>query len=95
MEQLPPEIVMQPEDLVDAALAGLDQGEFLTMIHPSRTLRTWSSLSRHGSGLLPPSFAPGCLLGAYRVRCANACVTSMFDWEAPWRVPSPSAISAR
>lgn len=29
--QLPSEIVMQPEDLVDAALAGLDQGEFITI----------------------------------------------------------------
>ena len=29
--QLPPQIVMSPEDMVDAALAGLDQGERVTI----------------------------------------------------------------
>jgi short-subunit dehydrogenase len=31
VDNLPPEIVMSPEDLVDAALAGLDRGEFVTI----------------------------------------------------------------
>ena len=31
VEHLPPEIVMPVEDMVDAALAGLDQGEFVTI----------------------------------------------------------------
>lgn len=31
LSQLPVSIVMQPDDLVDAALAGLDQGEFITI----------------------------------------------------------------
>jgi short-subunit dehydrogenase len=31
VEQLPKEIVMSAEDMVDAALAGLDQGEFVTI----------------------------------------------------------------
>jgi len=31
VEQLPKEIVMSVDDLVDAALAGLDQGEFVTL----------------------------------------------------------------
>src|SRR6201986_5008977 len=31
VNQLPPEIVMTPENLVDAALAGLDQGETITI----------------------------------------------------------------
>jgi hypothetical protein len=31
VEQLPQEIVMSAEDMVDAALAGLDQGEFVTI----------------------------------------------------------------
>ena len=31
LEQLPKEIVMSAEDMVDAALAGLDQGEFVTI----------------------------------------------------------------
>jgi short-subunit dehydrogenase len=31
VEQLPPQIVMAAEDMVDAALAGLDQGEFVTI----------------------------------------------------------------
>ena len=30
-QNLPPEIVMSPEDMVDAALAGLDQGELVTI----------------------------------------------------------------
>jgi short-subunit dehydrogenase len=32
VENMPPEIVMSAEDMVDAALAGFDQGEFVT--HP-------------------------------------------------------------
>jgi len=31
VEELPQEIVMTAEDMVDAALAGLDQGEFVTL----------------------------------------------------------------
>jgi short-subunit dehydrogenase len=31
VEQLPPQIVMSAEDMVDAALAGLEQGEFVTI----------------------------------------------------------------
>jgi short-subunit dehydrogenase len=31
LEQLPQQIVMSAEDMVDAALAGLDQGEFVTI----------------------------------------------------------------
>jgi short-subunit dehydrogenase len=31
LEQLPRQIVMSAEDMVDAALAGLDQGEFVTI----------------------------------------------------------------
>jgi short-subunit dehydrogenase len=30
-QKLPPEIVMSPEDMVDAALVGLDQGELVTI----------------------------------------------------------------
>jgi len=30
-QDLPPSIVMTPEDMVDAALAGLDQGELVTL----------------------------------------------------------------
>jgi uncharacterized protein len=30
-QELPPSIVMSPEDLVDAALAGLDRGEVITL----------------------------------------------------------------
>jgi hypothetical protein len=31
VEELPQEIVMTAEDMVDAALAGFDQGEFVTL----------------------------------------------------------------
>jgi hypothetical protein len=34
IDQLPKEIVMTTEDMVDAALAGLDQGEFVTIPAP-------------------------------------------------------------
>ena len=42
VEQLPPEIVMSSEDLVDAALAGLDQGELVT-IPPLADVDQWNS----------------------------------------------------
>ena len=40
VENLPPEIVMSAEDMVDAALAGLDQGELVT-IPPLQDSREW------------------------------------------------------
>jgi short-subunit dehydrogenase len=42
VEHLPPEIVMSSEDLVDAALAGLDQGELVT-IPPLADVDQWNS----------------------------------------------------
>jgi short-subunit dehydrogenase len=41
IESLPPEIVMSSEDMVDAALAGLDQGELIT-IPPLQDIELWN-----------------------------------------------------
>src|SRR5215813_3973786 len=52
VEQLPREIVMSTDDLVDAALAGLDQGEFATI--PSLPdVEQWNAFEGARQALLP------------------------------------------
>lgn len=52
LELLPQEIVMTGEDMVDAALAGLDQGEFVT-IPPLQDDDYWHRYEAARRGLLP------------------------------------------
>ena len=52
VEQLPREIVMSVDDLVDAALAGLDQGEFVTL--PAlRQTEQWEAYEGARQALMP------------------------------------------
>lgn len=52
LEQLPQAIIMSPDDVVDAALAGLDQGELFTL--PSLPdLDDWRSFENARNALLP------------------------------------------
>ena len=52
VEELPQEIVMTAEDMVDAALAGFDQGEFATI--PARPdARQWESYEAARQALMP------------------------------------------
>ena len=52
VEQLPKEIVMSVDDLVDAALAGLDQGEFVTL--PAlRQTEQWEAYEGARQALMP------------------------------------------
>lgn len=52
LEQLPPDIVMNPEDAVDAALAGLDQGEIVTL--PALAdLSAWQAYEDARQALIP------------------------------------------
>jgi uncharacterized protein len=52
IEQLPPEIVMSAEEMVDAALAGLDQGEFATL--PALPeLADWNAFESARQALFP------------------------------------------
>jgi len=52
VEQLPQEIVMTAEDMVDAALAGLDQGEFVT-IPALPDAAQWESYEAVRQALMP------------------------------------------
>lgn len=52
VEHLPSEIVMRAEDMVDAALAGLDQGELVT-IPALRDAADWQAYERARQVLLP------------------------------------------
>jgi len=52
VEYLPQEIVMSAEDMVDAALSGLDQGEFVT-IPALPDLAQWQSYEAARQALLP------------------------------------------
>jgi short-subunit dehydrogenase len=52
VEQLPQEIVMSAEDMVDAALAGLDQGEFVT-IPALPDAGQWESYEAARQALMP------------------------------------------
>lgn len=52
VEQLPPEIVMSADDMVDAALAGFDQGEFVT-IPALPDARQWESYEAARQALMP------------------------------------------
>jgi short-subunit dehydrogenase len=52
LEQLPQEIVMSAEDMVDAALAGLDQGEFVT-IPALPDAAQWQTYEAARQALLP------------------------------------------
>ena len=52
VENLPKERVMSPEDLVDAALAGLDQGEFVT-IPALPNAADWDAFDAAREALLP------------------------------------------
>src|SRR5215467_492526 len=52
VEHLPQEIVMSAEDMVDAALAGLDQGEFVT-IPALPDARQWESFESARQALMP------------------------------------------
>ena len=52
VEQLPAEIVMSAEDMVDAALAGLDRGEFAT-IPALADVGQWQSYEAARQALLP------------------------------------------
>ncbi len=52
VEQLPREIVMSAEDMVDAALAGFDQGEFVT-IPALPDARQWQSYEAARQALMP------------------------------------------
>src|SRR5262249_51889505 len=52
VEQLPQEIVMSVDDLVDAALAGLDQGEFAT-IPALPDVEQWHTFEGARQALLP------------------------------------------
>lgn len=52
VDQLPPDIVMSPEDAVDAALAGLDLGELVTL--PALTdLAAWQAYENARQALIP------------------------------------------
>jgi short-subunit dehydrogenase len=52
LDQLPPSIVMTPEDAVDAALAGLDQGEIVTL--PALAdLAAWTAYEAARQALIP------------------------------------------
>jgi short-subunit dehydrogenase len=52
LDQLPPAIVMSPEDAVDAALAGLDQGEIVTL--PALAdLAAWQAYEDARQALIP------------------------------------------
>jgi short-subunit dehydrogenase len=52
VEQLPQEIVMSADDMVDAALAGFDQGEFAT-IPALADVRQWQSYEAARQALIP------------------------------------------
>jgi short-subunit dehydrogenase len=52
VERLPQEIVMSAEDMVDASLSGLDQGEFVT-IPALPDLKQWQSFEAARQALLP------------------------------------------
>lgn len=52
VEHLPQEIVMRAEDMVDAALAGFDQGEFVT-IPALPDARQWESYEAARQALMP------------------------------------------
>ena len=52
VDQLPQEIVMTVDDLVDSALAGLDQGEFVT-IPPLQDAEQWQMYEAERQALLP------------------------------------------
>jgi hypothetical protein len=52
VEDLPQEIVMSAEDMVDAALAGLDQGEFVT-IPPLPDAGQWQSYDAARQAMMP------------------------------------------
>lgn len=52
VEQLPQQIVMSAEDLVDAALAGLDQGEFVT-IPALADAEQWQTYEAARQAMLP------------------------------------------
>jgi short-subunit dehydrogenase len=52
VEQLPQEIVMSAEDMVDAALSGLDQGEFVT-IPALPDARQWQTYEAARQAMLP------------------------------------------
>jgi short-subunit dehydrogenase len=56
VEHLPSEIVMDAEDMVDAALAGLDQGETAT-IPALRDIELWNAFET-ARAALGPSFRP-------------------------------------
>ena len=68
IEKLPEEIVMQADDMVDAALVGLDEGEFITI--PSLpNLADWQSYEAARQKLIPnlPLRVPA---ARYRARAA-------------------------
>jgi short-subunit dehydrogenase len=52
VEQLPQEIVMSAEDMVDAALAGFDQGEFVT-IPALADAKQWDSYEAARQAMMP------------------------------------------
>ena len=52
LEQVPPEMVMNVEEMVDAAMAGFDQGEFIT-IPPLPDMADWEAYEAAREKLIP------------------------------------------
>jgi len=89
----PPDMIMDAGDLVDAALAGLDLGETVT-IPPLADSALWAAYDAARLASAPPFVPPGCR-GALSREIGGVTTTEKVGWAVPAPPNPPSFMKAR